>query len=341
MPKQILTPDDFVNVIKKHPYFTKPDGEISREDLETWIKKQISLMDVKKLNPEEIDEILLQCENLEIINIKRYPQGTLITPTKKFSSWPKHISPLVVNEDKKSKSMLEVSKSGFIKNNYAQLLLDNINKFPETSEQNIYLPFFYELISNIINDLYTDWHTKLMLSSSLGYIILQEDVIPDYHPDGYIDDLYVLAYCLRETKEHNSKHIIQNNWNYSDEIFSLIDNVCFNCEKKLGDKCDIILHKIGLKKFKNLEMVNYSSGVFKTLEFIQYEKRLLIKLVGKIIGIARKKCGSLEIEEIEKILIESPDYDEIIKEQIYPSPISGAPVRTSDIIKTHISSLNK
>ena len=299
MHQKELNPEEFVEVIKKHPFFLNPDSEITKEILEKWIKKQIRILYMKELSSDKIDDILLKCEELELINIKRYPQGILITPTKttysSFSDFSFHD-----NENKKS-SLFEISNTGFTNNKYAQLLLDNIKKFPSTYDLTIYLPFFYDLTSNIINDLYTDWHTKLMLSSSLGYVMLQEDVIPDYHPDGYIDDLFILAYCLRETKEHNSKHIIKNYWHYSEDIFVLIEKVYEDCTKKLGEKTELILHKVGLKKFKNLEMINFNAGVFQTLELIRYEKRQIIKMIVEIKEVIRQKCGAEINEDIDKL----------------------------------------
>ncbi|HOJ96952.1 MAG TPA: DUF1232 domain-containing protein [Methanospirillum sp.] len=335
MSEKEFNPEKFVDIICKHPLFTNPGGEITREILEKWIKKQIQNNNIQELSPKEIDSILLQCEKLELINIKRYPQGILITPTRKIDSNQPNLNSVIKNKVKQS--LFEIAGCGFTHNKYAQLLLDNIKKFPETYNLTIYLPFFYDLTSNIINDLYTDWHTKLMLSSSLGYIMLQEDLIPDYHPDGYIDDLFVLTYCLRETKEHNSKHIINNNWYYSEDIFCLIDKVYTDCENVLGKKTDLILHKVGLKKFKNLEFINYNSGVFQTLELIRYEKRRIIKLLVALRDKIRNKCKQDEIEEIEQLLIHSPDYDEIMKEIICPSPDIPDIKSTGTIIKEHIS----
>lgn len=337
MHQKELNPEEFVEVIRKHPFFLNPDSEITKEILEKWIKKQIRNMDMRDLSPEKIYSILLKCEELELINIKRYPQGILITSTKTTNSLISHPGFSDNGENKKIHSLLEISKLGFKNNKYAQLLLDNIKKFPDTYDLTIYLPFFYELTSNIINDLYTDWHTKLMLSSSLGYVLLQEDVIPDYHPDGYVDDLFVLAYCLRETKEHNSKHIIKNCWNYSEDIFSLIDKVYLDCVKKLGNKTDLVLHKVGLKKFKNLEMINYNAGVFQTLELVRYEKRQIVKILVNMREKIRQKCGKDEIKEIEQLLLNSPDYDEIMKEVISPSPDNIGIKPTSTITKEYIS----
>ena len=40
---------------------------------------------------------------------------------------------------------------------------------------------------------FTDWHTKMMISSAIAYFVLEEDVIPDHTENGYIDDLFITS----------------------------------------------------------------------------------------------------------------------------------------------------
>jgi len=306
--------NNFISLISEHPFFSEPDGEITRQALESWINQKISEQGFTELSSTEIENLLFRCEEMEIINIKQYERGSIITPTKKIKNFSLNYIPVVKENESVIKSIYTVSQTGFVGDPIAQMLLENVKKFPDTYETTVYLPFFFILASNLINDRYTDWHTKLMLSASLGYIMLQEDIIPDYHQDGYIDDLYILAYSLREIMLHNSPHVIQNGWDFQEDIFSLIETVYVNSGEKIGEKTNLVLHKIGLKKFKNLEMIKYNSGVFQTINVIRAEKSSLIKLLVRILKIAHSECEKSDINKIMRMIQESPDYDEIKKE---------------------------
>ena len=63
-----------------------------------------------------------------------------------------------------------------------------------------------------MNDKYADWHTKILVSSALGYFVLENDVIVDNAEFGYLDDLYILCYTLREIERHVSPSLLDNNW---------------------------------------------------------------------------------------------------------------------------------
>ena len=49
---------------------------------------------------------------------------------------------------------------------------------------------FYDLLCELLNDRPIDWPTKIMISSALGYLVLEEDVIPDYTEHGLIHMMF-------------------------------------------------------------------------------------------------------------------------------------------------------
>lgn len=79
-------------------------------------------------------------------------------------------------------------------------------------------PIFFKLLCDILNDKFTDWHTKMMISSAIAYFVLEKDVIPDQEEDGYIDDLFIVSSVLKEIKE-SSPELIDENWLYEEDIF--------------------------------------------------------------------------------------------------------------------------
>ncbi|ABS54872.1 protein of unknown function DUF1232 [Methanoregula boonei 6A8] len=175
-----------------------------------------------------------------------------------------------------------------------------------------YCPIFFELLSNIINDKFVDWHTKIMISAALGYFVLEEDVIPDIAENGYVDDLYLVTYVLNEIKVTQSPEIILRNWSRKEDILQLIDDVFIKASEIVGPLSKNILQKVGLYKFSLLSLEEYSGVYPKRYATVAREKRELIGLLAYIIQhIKGDDLYRSSYEKIRKYIENDGNFDEI------------------------------
>jgi len=177
-----------------------------------------------------------------------------------------------------------------------------------------YFPQFFNLACNILNDKYTDWHTKLLISSALGYFILEEDVIPDNTEFGYLDDLYILCYVLREIKRHVSPSLLEENWDYSENVHDLIEEVYQDTYVVIQDFACEILHKVGLRKFKQFDLEEYSGTYPEKIAKLAQEKRELIALSAYLIKIVyNTNFDGQSLKKLKNYLMQYGDYTEIAR----------------------------
>jgi hypothetical protein len=152
----------------------------------------------------------------------------------------------------------------------------------------------------------------MMISSALGYYILEEDIYPDYLENGYVDDLFVLCYVLREIKKHVSINIFTNNWDYEEDVMEIIEKTYENTSKILGNKACDILHLVGLYKFKKLELEEYDGSSNDQIDKLIREKRELLALVAYLVkSIYHTDVSKKNVEYIKQYLKTFSDHDEI------------------------------
>ena len=82
---------------------------------------------------------------------------------------------------------------------------------------------FFNLLCELLNDIVIDWHTKIEISSALGYLVLADDVIPDRSEDGLIDDIFVMSYILHGINERFSSEPIKRNWHLDEDVCTMIE----------------------------------------------------------------------------------------------------------------------
>ena len=196
---------------------------------------------------------------------------------------------------------------------FLDLLTKNIDLYEgPNKELQQYCPKFFELLSNILNDKFVDWHTKVMISAALGYFVLEDDVIPDAEENGYIDDLYLVTYILNEIKNNQSPEIIIRNWRGEEDIIRLIDEIFIKASDIVGPLSKEILKKVGLYKFSLLALEEYSGEYPKREARLMKEKRDLIALLAYIIQkVEDDKFKSRSYSEIKKYVENDGNYDEI------------------------------
>jgi uncharacterized membrane protein YkvA (DUF1232 family) len=170
---------------------------------------------------------------------------------------------------------------------------------------------FYKLLCGLLNDVLVDWHTKIMISSALGYLVLAEDVIPDQEDNGLIDDIFIMADVLQDLKEHFSERI-EDNWDEDDDICSTIDTMHDACYDLVQSQAWEILQRVGLQKFRDLELEEYSGDYPKRLARVAQEKRELLGLLAYVMRqMGHKKVDRSRVENIRRQIEQSGNAAEI------------------------------
>jgi len=90
-----------------------------------------------------------------------------------------------------------------------------------------YSPKLFELLCNIFLDKEISPKIRYKISLAIAYFVVPEDKIPEkvFGPYGYIDDIFVVVYILKELIEINGIDFIKKYWkSYSD--VNLVLNEC-------------------------------------------------------------------------------------------------------------------
>lgn len=212
-------------------------------------------------------------------------------------------------EEKKSFLHQYQNKHNF---QYYDVLIQNLKKYEGPNKKlQLNCPIFFKLLCDILNDKFTDWYTKMMIGSAIAYFVLEDDVIPDHEENGYIDDLFIVSFVLKEIKD-NSPELIDENWLYEEDIFATIDDVYLQTSGILGDLTYDILRKVGLYKFRSLDLEEYSGSYPQKLSKIASEKRELLGIVVFLLNtLHNKKLKPTTVEQIKNMVQGSGESDEI------------------------------
>ncbi len=175
-----------------------------------------------------------------------------------------------------------------------------------------YCPSFFKLLCNILNDKLVDWNTKMMINAALAYFVIPEDIIPDEEEGGYVDDLFIVSYVLKEIKTNVSKDLIEANWEEEGDILSLIEDIYIKSKSIVSNHTIDILRKVGLQKYQNLDLAEYSGEYPQKIARLANEKRELLGLLTFLVKqLYRANLRGRKVGEIKKFLQNQADYDEI------------------------------
>ncbi len=126
-----------------------------------------------------------------------------------------------------------------VKKTYFDYLKDEMEEIKNSNESFdevvLYIPRIFELLCNILDDDTIDRNSRLLISSSLGYLVNPNDVLPEevYGAYGYMDDLYALCIVLRNL-DADYKDLIRKLWQDSD--YDRIIDMCISRSEKFLDE---------------------------------------------------------------------------------------------------------
>lgn len=112
-----------------------------------------------------------------------------------------------------------------------------------------YGPDLYKLLSDILNEKSLPSDIRIKICAVLGYFVVPFDILPEqiYGPHGYIDDIFLCVYVLKEIEEHIGYDFLDREWEGDEELKDVL-NICYeNSKNILGDNIDEILRYVGFE----------------------------------------------------------------------------------------------
>ncbi len=110
-------------------------------------------------------------------------------------------------------------------------------------------PKLYKLLSNLLMNYNKklDSEDKMKINAAISYYVVPLDVIPEseYGPYGYIDDIYICVYVIKDLIEKYGYEEINQFWEEIDDLSEVV-NESYEKTTILLDDTDEILEYIGL-----------------------------------------------------------------------------------------------
>ena len=109
-------------------------------------------------------------------------------------------------------------------------------------------PNLFKLLSDVFSQELLPKDLKLKVGATIAYYVIPNDVIPEeeFGPYGYIDDIFISVYVLREVANRFGYDFLQSLWHFDTDVKEVMDD-CYNKSTELlEDKQEYILNFVGL-----------------------------------------------------------------------------------------------
>jgi len=328
-----VSSDEIQKLILNNPFIKRMGNDVTEKSLLKWVTKESMSKFEKRAKKRDVLGSITKFLFDGIFVQKEKGRTTILKPTKKYfvlkdggliedspinSNFS--ISHNINETEDQFFSACDVESEALAISNFEctnmefhDILVSKMNNDNgRHKEITKYSPLFFDLLCNILNYKFTDWHTKILISSALGYFVLDDDIIPDHDEDGYVDDLFIVCYVLKEIKNNISSTLIEDNWYYDGDVLQLIDEIYNQSYDVVEDNVCAILQKVGLHKFKTLELEEYSGEYPHKISKLGHEKRELLALLAFLIKqMYHVNMNNKKTETIKKFLQQYGDYQEI------------------------------
>jgi len=133
---------------------------------------------------------------------------------------------------------------------FYDVLRENLDTYRGDYERFVdYGPELFKLLTDVLNEKSLNPKIRLKVCAALGYFVVPFDIIPEqiYGPHGYIDDIYLCIYVLKEIQDEKGIVFLDELWEGDEEIEDVLD-VCYHQSKEiLGEKVQEIMDYVGFK----------------------------------------------------------------------------------------------
>ena len=142
-----------------------------------------------------------------------------------------------------------MSKSKF--KDFYDIIKENLESYDEKYDDFInYGPELFKLLIETLNDKKMKSKLRLEVSAALAYYVAPFDIIPEtiYGPYGYIDDIFICLYVLRDIERELGYKFLEDLWENERNLNEVMDE-CYSKSKAIvDDKIDYMLEYVGLKE---------------------------------------------------------------------------------------------
>ena len=133
--------------------------------------------------------------------------------------------------------------------NYYDVLRENLDSYRGKYERFIdYGPEMFKLLTDILNEKSIKPEVRMEICTAIAYFVAPFDVIPEeiYGPHGYIDDVYLCAYVIKDISGSLSYEFLEKLWQGDEELEEVVNECYFKSKEILGEKTDDVLAYVGL-----------------------------------------------------------------------------------------------
>ena len=132
---------------------------------------------------------------------------------------------------------------------FYDVLRENLDSYRGDYERFIdYGPDIYKLLTDVLNEKSLSSEIRMKICATLGYFVVPFDIIPEqiYGPHGYIDDIFLCTYVLKEIQKEKGIIFLDEIWEGDEEIEDVL-GICYEQSKEiLGAKVENVLKYVGM-----------------------------------------------------------------------------------------------
>lgn len=134
---------------------------------------------------------------------------------------------------------------------FYDVIKENLDEYEGTYDDFInHGPDLFKLLTEVLNEKKVKSDIRLKISAALAYYVAPFDIIPEsiYGPFGYVDDIYVCLYVLKEIEDELGYEFLEDIWEGENVLKEVMDECYEKSKDVVEDKIDLILEYVGLKK---------------------------------------------------------------------------------------------
>ena len=132
---------------------------------------------------------------------------------------------------------------------YYEFLKDEVGTYRGKFDEIIYyVPEIFKLLTDLLNENIKK-EDRLIISAALAYFVAPMDVIPEeiYGPYGYVDDIFICTFVLKEIAEKYGWGLLEKNWSAAEDVKVVIEDAYKKSKEAVEGKENEILGYVGLK----------------------------------------------------------------------------------------------
>lgn len=132
---------------------------------------------------------------------------------------------------------------------FYEVMKENLNNSNKDYEKFIdHAPDIFKLLTEILSQKKVDPIIRLKISAALAYFVAPYDVISEqvYGPMGYIDDIFISVYVLKDVEDDLGFGNLQSIWDGDEELKTVIEKCYDKSVEFLGNRTDEIIRYVGL-----------------------------------------------------------------------------------------------